>query len=44
MAAPQLLIVYHTLTQGTRQMAEAAQAGALAEGGVQVRLLRAQVA
>ena len=42
MAAPQLLIIYHTLTQGTRQMAEAAQAGALAEGGVQVRLLRAQ--
>lgn len=36
-----LLIVYHSMTGGTRQMAEAAQAGALAEAGVQVRLLHA---
>ena len=36
-----LLIVYHSLTGGTRQMAEAAQAGAQAEGGVAVRLLHA---
>ena len=36
-----LLIVYHSMTGGTRQMAEAAQAGAAAEGSVTVRLLRA---
>lgn len=36
-----LLIVYHSLTDGTRQMAEAARAGAAAEEGVDVRLLRA---
>ncbi|MNS86461.1 Flavodoxin [compost metagenome] len=42
MAAPQLLIVYHTLTQGTLQMAQAACDGALAEGDVDVRLLHAQ--
>lgn len=42
MVAPQLLIVYHTLTQGTLQMAQAARDGALAEGGVDVRLLHAQ--
>ena len=36
-----LLIVYHSLTDGTRQMAEAARAGAADEGGVAVRLLRA---
>ena len=36
-----LLIVYHSLTDGTRQMAEAARAGAAAEDGVAVRLLRA---
>ena len=36
-----LLIVYHSLTDGTRQMAEAARAGAAAEDGVTVRLLRA---
>ena len=36
-----LLIVYHTMTQGTRQMAEAAQHGAQAETGIQVRLLHA---
>ena len=42
MSTPQLLIVYHTLTQGTRQMAEAVRDGAQAEGGVRVALLRAQ--
>ncbi|MHA7598599.1 flavodoxin family protein [Alicycliphilus sp. T452] len=36
-----LLIVYHSLTGGTRQMAEAAQAGAAAEPAVVVRLLHA---
>lgn len=36
-----LLIVYHSMTGGTRRMAEAAQAGAAAEGSVTVRLLRA---
>ncbi|CAJ0819521.1 MULTISPECIES: flavodoxin family protein [Ralstonia] len=36
-----LLIVYHSMTGGTRQMAEAAQAGAAAEGSVAVRLLQA---
>ena len=36
-----LLIVYHSLTDGTRQMAEAARAGAQAEDGVTVRLLHA---
>ncbi|ADU99325.1 flavodoxin family protein [Alicycliphilus denitrificans] len=36
-----LLIVYHSLTGGTRQMAEAAQAGAAAEPAVAVRLLHA---
>lgn len=42
MAVPKtLLIVYHTMTGGTRQMAEAAQAGAQADGSVQVRLLHA---
>lgn len=42
MGAPRtLLIVYHSLTGGTRQMAEAAQRGAAAEGGVVVRLLHA---
>jgi menaquinone-dependent protoporphyrinogen IX oxidase len=38
-----LLIVYHSLTGGTRQMAEAA-AGAATELGVDVRLLRAVAA
>ncbi|HSW05576.1 NAD(P)H-dependent oxidoreductase [Aquabacterium sp.] len=33
-----LLIVYHTMTGGTRQMAEAAAAGAAEEQGVTVRL------
>ncbi|MET3444995.1 NAD(P)H-dependent oxidoreductase [Ralstonia sp. 1138] len=36
-----LLIVYHSMTGGTRQMAEAAQSGAAEEGGVTVRLLHA---
>ncbi|MBS0507217.1 MAG: flavodoxin family protein [Proteobacteria bacterium] len=36
-----LLIVYHSLTGGTRQMAEAARVGAAAESGVAVRLLHA---
>ena len=36
-----LLIVYHTLTGGTRQMADAAAAGAAQSGEVQVRLLQA---
>lgn len=37
----QLLIVYHTLTGGTLQMAQAAQAGASSEVGVQVHMLQA---
>ncbi len=36
-----LLIVYHSLTGGTRQMAEAAAHAAGEEEGVTVRLLRA---
>ncbi len=36
-----LLIVYHSMTDGTRQMAEAARAGAAAEPGVNARLLHA---
>jgi NAD(P)H-dependent FMN reductase len=36
-----LLIVYHSMTGGTRQMAEAARAGAALDGGVAVRLLHA---
>ncbi|GAA3999684.1 NAD(P)H-dependent oxidoreductase [Comamonas faecalis] len=36
-----LLIVYHSLTGGTLQMAQAVQAGAAAEPAVQVRLLHA---
>ncbi len=36
-----LLIVFHTTTGGTRQMAEAAAAAARAEAGVAVRLLHA---
>ena len=42
MSTPQLLIVFHTMTQGTRQMAEAARDAALSEGGVQVRLVAAR--
>jgi multimeric flavodoxin WrbA len=36
-----LLVVYHTMTGGTEQMAQAAAEGARAEAGVDVRLLRA---
>ena len=36
-----LLIVYHSMTGGTRQMAEAAAEGARSEAEVTVRLLRA---
>lgn len=36
-----LLIVFHTMTGGTRQMAEAAAAGAAGEAQVRVRLLTA---
>ncbi|WP_313233891.1 flavodoxin family protein [Delftia acidovorans] len=44
-ASKTLLIVYHSMTGGTRQMAEAARDGAVAEGqGVQVRLLHASEA
>jgi NAD(P)H-dependent FMN reductase len=40
-AAKTLLIVYHSLTGGTRQMVEAARAGAALEGGCTLRLLHA---
>lgn len=36
-----LLIVYHSMTGGTRQMVEAAKSGAAAEEGVAVRVLHA---
>ena len=36
-----LLIVYHSVTGGTQQMAQAAAAGAATEASLQVRLLRA---
>jgi multimeric flavodoxin WrbA len=36
-----LLIVFHSLTGGTRQMAEAAARGAATEPGLRVRMLRA---
>ena len=36
-----LLIVFHSLTGGTRQMAEAAARGAASDAGVHVRLLHA---
>lgn len=39
-----LLIVYHSMTGGTLQLAEAAAAGARAEGSVRVPLLHASVA
>lgn len=39
-----LLIVFHSLTGGTRQMAEAAARGASGEGEVKVRLLTATAA
>ena len=37
-----LLIVYHTLTGGSRQMAEAAARGASREAGVRVRMVHAR--
>ena len=37
-----LLIVYHSMTGGTRQMAEAAVRGAAVESAVRTVLLRAQ--
>ncbi len=40
-ATKTLLIVYHSLTGGTRQMAEAARAGTASEAGCAVRLLHA---
>jgi multimeric flavodoxin WrbA len=39
-----LLIVYHSMTDGARQMAAAAARGASQESGVQVRLLAARAA
>jgi multimeric flavodoxin WrbA len=39
--SPAILIVYHSMTGGTRQMAEAATAGARSELGLRVSLLRA---
>ncbi|MEJ5151038.1 flavodoxin family protein [Comamonas sp. MYb396] len=44
MDSPQLLIVYHSHTDGSRQMAEAARAAAASQAGVQVRLLCAPYA
>ena len=44
MSVKTLLIVYHSLTDGTRQMAEAARAGAAAEAEVTVRMLHASQA
>ena len=44
MTARTLLVVYHTMTGGTEQMAQAAVEGAREESAVQVRLLRAQEA
>lgn len=40
-ASKSLLIVYHSMTGGTLQMAEAARQGACAETGVTVRLIHA---
>ena len=37
-----LLIVYHSMTGGTRQTAEAAARGAASEPGLRVRLLAAE--
>jgi len=39
-----LLVVYHSMTGGTEQMARALVAGAAAEGGVTTRLLHASAA
>ena len=36
-----MLIVFHSLTGGTRQMAEAAARGGAAQGGIQIRMLEA---
>lgn len=44
MSVKTLLIVYHSLTDGTRQMAEAVCAGAAAEAEVTVRMLHASQA
>ena len=44
MSVKTLLIVFHSLTDGTRQMAEAAHAGAAAEAEVAVRMLHASQA
>lgn len=44
MSVKTLLIVYHSLTDGARQMAEAARAGAAAEAEVAVRMLHASQA
>lgn len=41
---PTLLIVYHSLTGGTQQMAQAAHRAAAAEPGVEARLLKAEEA
>ena len=41
---PTLLIVYHSMTDGSRQMAQAAYDGAAAEGDIQVRMLHASQA
>lgn len=40
----ELLIVFHSMTGGARQMAEAAQRGALGDGSVRVRLIHAREA
>ena len=42
MSRKTLLIVYHSMTGGTRQMAEAARDGAMQESEIHVRLLHAQ--
>lgn len=42
--APTLLIVYHSVTGGTQQMAQAAARGANRVAGLNLRLLRAQEA
>lgn len=39
-----LLVVYHSMTGGTDQMAHALAAGAIAESGVSLRLLHASIA
>jgi len=44
MSPKTLLVVYHTMTGGTEQMAQAAAEGAREEAGVQVRMLRAHEA